>query len=135
VEYSVADPEDAESLSAPSFVAIPELSRSDANTVLVFLSMNGSYLSEVNDLWFQAIDLRTEITPDWNGTLEHTDYYVADARVNVLACAEQYQLRNPITGAKSRLGGEEVATQSEGQRLAFNENQMAIFMRSFFIST
>jgi hypothetical protein len=35
----------------------------------------------------------------------------------------------------SPLGGEQVATQSEAQRLGFNENQMAIFMRSFFVST
>lgn len=49
VEFSAAVPDDPEILSQPTFSAIPSLTLPDADTTLIFLSGNVSYLSEVRD--------------------------------------------------------------------------------------
>lgn len=48
-----------------------------------------------------------------------------------MACTEQHQVRNSITGAVSPPGGEEVLTHTQAVRLGLNENQLAVFNRSF----
>ena len=115
-------------------MAIPSLSRPDADTTLIFLSLNGTYSSEVRDPWFLSTESHTYSVVSLDGASNlTTTYYVANAPVAVVACAEQHQLRNPRTGATSRLGEEEVATNAVAQSLGFNDNQIAIFNRSFFL--
>jgi hypothetical protein len=135
VEFSAADPTDLESFQVPSFVAMPSISRLDADTTLIFLNMNGSYLSEVRDPWFNATTPRQTMGIGADGVVLRFPRYVASQDTNVMACLEQHQLRNPLTGATSRLGGEEVGTSAQALRTGFNENQMAIFNRSFVFST
>ena len=67
-----------------------------------------------------------------DGTNRTTDFYTANELVTVVACAEQHQLRNVGTGATSPLGGSQIATPAQAQELAFNEEQVAIFNRTFY---
>lgn len=62
----------------------------------------------------------------------NTSFYTADALVNVVACAEQHQFRNPMTGSTGRLGGLELFA-NELAELGFNDNQKTLYNRSFFI--
>ena len=112
-------------------MALPSLSRSNSDTTLIFLTLNATYLNEVRDPWFSATESAPIQWPAPNGTLVDLDFYVRNKPVNVMACAEQHQMRNPITGATSRLGGQEIATYSQVSQLGFNENQLATFNRSF----
>lgn len=111
-------------------MAIPELTRSDADTTLIFLSQNGSYASEVVDPWFKATQKSTSTLSFASGQTYNVDLYYRDAPVTVLGCAEQHQLRNPLNGATSRLSGEEIVTAKTAHQLGFNEDQMAIYNRS-----
>lgn len=138
-ELSTAATDNSEALSLFSFEAIPSLTRPDADTTLVFLSLNASYLNEVRDPWFRStipiIQSESYSTSTGDSFTLNFTIYTADAPVNVVACAEQHQLRNPVTGSMSRLGGQEVVTQSQAHLLNFNEDQMNVFNRSFYIAT
>lgn len=124
-------PDDEHIMTISDFTAIPSLSRDDADTTLVFLALYAWYLSPVQDPWFSATNLSEELNSSPDGTDRTTDFYVNDAPVNVVGCAEQHQFRNPATGAITRLGGQEVFNNLTAQ-LGFNDNQEAIFNRSFF---
>ena len=131
-ELSKADPDNTQTFNKASFTAIPSLSRTDADTTLVFLELNASYLSEVHDPWFRS-EVPSSYTwtyPD--GANRTTDFYTANELVTIMACAEQHQLRNVVTGATSPLGGSQIATINQTQKLAFNEEQTAIFNRTFY---
>lgn len=130
-EFSPAAP-DLPQLTLPTFTAIPSLQRYDADTTLVFLALNVSYLSEVHDPWFRATTQST-IWGTSNDSSMDTITYSRDAPVNVVACAEQHQFRNPKNGATSRLGGQELLLNDE-IALLFDSNQQAVYNRSFFIA-
>jgi hypothetical protein len=114
---------------------MPSISRPDADTTLIFLNMNGSYLSEVQDPWFHAAKPHRTMGLGADGTVQYYARYIANQDNNVMACLEQHQLWNPLTGAISRLGGEEVGTNAQALKIGFNDKQMAIFNRSFVYST
>ncbi|OCK78531.1 hypothetical protein K432DRAFT_394700 [Lepidopterella palustris CBS 459.81] len=76
-------------LNNSGFVAIPELSRKDADTMLLFLSANNiGYPSPVDDLWYSA----HRGPYSW---LENSTLWFADNSASVLGCALQVQLCNP----------------------------------------
>ena len=131
-ELSTVEPANTETFSTASFTAIPSLSRTDADTTLVFLSLNASYLSEIHDPWFRS-EVPVPLTWQYSdGTKRTTNFYTANELVTVVACAEQHQLRNVDTGATSSLGGNQVSLLTEAYKLGFNEQQIAIYNRSFY---
>lgn len=120
-------------LETPTFTAIPSLSRGDADTTLVFLSLNGSYLNPVHDPWFRATTSTQVPGLSTANFSKDTAIYNRDAPVNVVACSEQHQLRNPRTGAASRLGGQDGFVDIVAL-LELNDNQQALFNRTLFIA-
>ena len=132
-EISLAAPDAPVLINPSSFTSLPELYRDDADTTLVFLSINGSYMSEVHDPWFRAT-VPTNMTAIIYGNDSTGDYVLhsADKPVNIVACAEQHQFRNPANGATSALRGQELFV-TEPTNLTFNDEQNAIFNRSFWI--
>lgn len=91
-------------------------------------------MRDVRDPWFQATTLALSELQLIDGSVYNISLYNPDAVVSVAACAEQHQLRNPVTGATSPLGGQEIVTLSQAQKLGFNDEQIAVFNRSFFIA-
>ncbi|KUJ06526.1 uncharacterized protein LY89DRAFT_790396 [Mollisia scopiformis] len=79
----------------PDFDPIPELLTSSGTVTLLFVSFDGVYLGESDDLWFSAHHLLGELigTTTSNDTLYST--YGFDKPVSTLGCIEQYQLCNP----------------------------------------
>lgn len=132
---ALADPDNVEAITDTDFTPIPSLIRTDADTALVFLSQNVSYMSEVHDPWFRSTTPFTFNITEGDGRTYVNHRWSRDTPVNVIACAQQYQLRNSITGATSRLGGIEVVTHAQAQQLGFNDNQIAVFNRSFWIAS
>lgn len=138
-EISCAAPDEIAIGTTPSFTAISSLSRTDADTTLVFLSLNASYLSPVHDPWFEATTLTVlpdlGLLPGATGPSKDTSLYNRNAPVNVVGCTEQHQFRNPNTGFTTRLGGQELFEAEEQAQLGFNENQQALYNRSFWIGS
>ncbi|KAG8526380.1 uncharacterized protein KY384_000373 [Bacidia gigantensis] len=97
---------------------IPELNRTDADVTIMFLAPNTvSYLSPVYDPWFHA----TTPTNLSSGDLNMTNY-LPDYTVGVLACADQFQLCNPVNNKCTNLTA--VSTlQNESRNLLLNEVQ------------
>ncbi|KPI44889.1 uncharacterized protein AB675_2328 [Cyphellophora attinorum] len=136
IEISLADPNNPNSLAGATFTALPTLSREDADTVLVFLSINGTSLVRIDDPWLKYTTEVEAFKVNSNGTTTPTmTMYRRNAPVNVVACAEQHQLRNPRTGATSRLGGMEVNTYPVADSLGFNQNQLLTYNRSFVVGS
>lgn len=73
------------------FVPIPELARTDADTMLTFLSFSKVYEAPVEDPWFLARIPGPYPVPESIGQVEGT-VYTRDRPVSTLACAEQHQL-------------------------------------------
>lgn len=88
-------------------------------------------MDEVNDPWFLANNFTDTYGVSVNGSDFVYKQYVPNAPVTVMACTEQHQIRDPINGAVSPLGGQEVLTHASAVRLGFNDNQLAVFNRSF----
>lgn len=79
---------------------IPALSRDDADVTLMFLASNSVTDSDpIYDPWFRA-------TIPFNVTYPNGVYiteYSQDHYVNVLACADQFQFRNPALDRQTSL--------------------------------
>lgn len=137
VEFSATDPQEQATLVAPSFTAIDELSLPAADTQLIFLSRNATYLNPVHDPWFLSTAVSNTSFTFTDGSEYDMPTYIANSEspVAVMACAEQHQLRNPSNGATSRLGGMEIAVPARALELGFNANQMAVFNRSFAVGS
>ena len=116
-----------------TFTAIPPLSRSDADISVNFLASNVTYQEAVRDPWFEATVLEEGISTVPNGTEVPLNYYRPNRINNVVACAEQHQLRNPSNGNTSALGGLEVLTRRQARELGFNDHQLQTFDRSFML--
>ncbi|KAF1986965.1 hypothetical protein K402DRAFT_463095 [Aulographum hederae CBS 113979] len=77
-----------------SFFAIDELVRTDADTILVFLSANSvMFESPVDDPWFSAH--HPVLVPD------EPTVFGADFAASVIGCTKQYQSCNPNLGLSS----------------------------------
>ena len=73
---------------------IPALNRTDADVSLYFLASNGVlYKDRVDDPIFNAT---IPVNSETLGGTNHT-YWTSSQYVNVLGCAEQYQICNPVT--------------------------------------
>lgn len=132
---SGAGSSDPEVIAASTFEPFPELNGTDFDTTLVFLASNASFLSEVRDPWFRSTQLSPTSQFSYNNTETIVDLYDADNVVTVVACAEQHQLRNPLTGVTGPLGGVEVMTRTQAQRLNLTDKQLAVFDRSLGLAT
>jgi hypothetical protein len=96
---------------------IPELSRTDADTVLFFLGSNSiNYISPVDDPWFAAHRHHISSVPETENT------WMSDAYIQVLACAEQYQICSPSTDRCSSLDTF-LSTKQQLQQLGMNDYQ------------
>lgn len=106
---------------------VQALSRSDADVSAHFLSQNSvTYEQEVDDIWFSAKDTEGQIE----------GYYGPSQYTNVLMCAEQHQLVNPVTKTQSSLSTVQGLADIY-QQLGFNAYQEAIaqrFILSFSLS-
>ncbi|KAE9367250.1 hypothetical protein N431DRAFT_350195 [Stipitochalara longipes BDJ] len=105
------------SFDDPDWTPISQLNRTDADIVLFFLGANSiSYISPVDDPWFAAH--RHHISNI--GVTENT--WRSDAFIQVLACADQYQICNPGTDQCSSLDSLQ-ATKQQLQQIGLNDYQ------------
>ncbi|KAH8649739.1 hypothetical protein BGZ60DRAFT_437287 [Tricladium varicosporioides] len=72
----------AENTEYSEFIPIPELSHTDADLTLLFLTNRAIYTGEVNDPWFKAT---TQIDTTWSN-----DTRIPDSILSVIGCTEQY---------------------------------------------
>lgn len=106
---------------------IPELNRTDADIVIMFLSQNGIiYAEPVDDPMFSAH------RPMGFGLVTDLTYYQADWFVNIMACVDQFQVCNPNTQQCSGLMGVQQIIPFivyENDKLGLNLIQQAITTR------
>lgn len=106
---------------------IPELNRTDADIVIMFLAQNNvAYAEPVDDPMFSAHRALGF------GQVSSLTYYQADWFVNVMACTDQFQYCNPNTQQCSGLMGIQQLIPFivyENEKLGFNLIQQAIGVR------
>lgn len=119
-------------MAATTFYPIPQLNRTDADVLLMFLGQNISYTSVVNDPWF--LGTQPQSVPLF-GTEPAAVYYYPAKPVSIIGCTEQHQLRNPTTQKSSALRGAEVISREQAESLGFTKSQLAVFDRSFLTAT
>jgi hypothetical protein len=118
--------------AATTFYPIAQLNRTDADVILNFIGHNATYTNPVNDPWFLAtIPHNTSI----GGLNPDSVLYYPNQVVTVVGCTEQHQIRNPRTQQISVLGGAEILTRNLTQLVGFDQNQIALFNRSFMPAT
>lgn len=85
------------SVISHQFVPVPELTRSDVDMQIIFLSARGLvYPAPVDDPWFSAHHPGPEITIIFNQDSSSTrQTYETDEPANPLACIQQIQVCNP----------------------------------------
>ncbi|KAL8965816.1 MAG: hypothetical protein Q9183_003673 [Haloplaca sp. 2 TL-2023] len=107
---------------------IPALDRPDADVTIMFLAPNAvTYTSPVYDPLFRAT-LPYNIT-DLDG---HNDtLYTADYWAGVLACADQYQFHNPMSGKSTPLTGR-TKVLDDMVALEFNQLQQSTVISLYY---
>lgn len=100
---------------------IPALNRTDAAITLMFLAPNTvEYARPVLDPWFRAtLPMNTTDFDGINSTM-----YTADQWIGVLACADQFQFRNPANGMSTPLTSLKFMPE-EVAKLEYNQLQTA----------
>ncbi|KAL8780906.1 MAG: hypothetical protein Q9213_006246, partial [Squamulea squamosa] len=107
---------------------IPALNRDDADVTLMFLAANTvTYLSPVLDPWFKATN--TSNITDYDG--KNFTQYLPDYWVGVLACADQFQFRNPANSRATPLTSSSVLLE-EVEKLQYNKAQMATMLSLYY---
>ena len=99
---------------------IPALNRKDADVSPYFLATNGvEYEGLVNDPFFNAT------IPDNSTTfgVQNQTYWRSANYVNVLGCAEQYQICNPVTNGCTELTFSLPAFEKEMPEIGLNDVQ------------
>lgn len=100
---------------------IPALNRTDADVSLYFLASNKViYKDPVNDPFFNATIPENSTTL---GGIDHT-YWMSANYVNVLGCAEQYQICNPVTNGCTELTNSAPVIEKEMPKIGLNDVQI-----------
>lgn len=101
-----------QSANVKTITLIPELSISEADIHLHFLSSKGLfYLAEINDPWYAAhrnisLTIISSEDPASGAPISHSvPFYIQDDPASVMACKAQYQICNPSARHCSRLAG------------------------------
>ncbi len=106
---------------------ISNISRTDADVSLFFLTFNGIYLDPVTDSWFHA---QVAMESNWTPTL-----YRRERETTVLGCVEQHQFCTPATSkapeCTARMGSWQLYQARENNTIGsqFNPRQMALVRR------
>ncbi|KAL8768303.1 MAG: hypothetical protein Q9209_005442 [Squamulea sp. 1 TL-2023] len=107
---------------------IPALNRADADITLMFLAANTVYyLSPVLDPWFKATNVFN--TTDYDG--KNITQYLPDYWIGVLACADQFQFRNPVNSRVTPLTSSSILPD-EIEKLQYNRVQMATVLSLYY---
>ena len=116
------------------FTSIPELMRTDADTILMFLSANNiMYTEPTDDPWYSAHIIAGPVY-DLNGAaMGSTELYQADNAASPLGCTVQYQVCNPNVPSSSGCGP--LTSQlflNETLSMFSSEHQKQTFITFFF---
>ena len=114
-----------------SFQAIPQLSRPDADLVLVFMSKNTGFMQPVDDPWFTATVPQVITLELQGGALHNMTTYYADDPVSVMGCQERYYWCNIANGKCTPLRGSVSGPDKDTAiaALDLNPRQNATFAR------
>ncbi|KAL8705019.1 MAG: hypothetical protein Q9201_001864 [Fulgogasparrea decipioides] len=108
--------------------AVPALNRTDADITLMFLAPNTvTYVSPVFDPLFKAT--LPYNTTDFDG--KNATLYTPDHWVGVLACADQFQFRNPASGKSTPLTSNSFISE-ELEKLEYNKLQQATALSVYY---
>lgn len=110
------------SSTAGTFIAIPQLNRTDADVSLYFLESMTRFIEPVDDPWFLSQDLFQGDAP----------YFVRNFPVAVVGCTEQHQTCNIPTGACTTLTGAVVGAVSPNDTvlgIKFGSRQHSVWRR------
>jgi hypothetical protein len=89
---------DSAAIALGTFQAIPQLTRLDADLVMVFMSKNVGFIERIDDPWFAATVPQVGEVEGPDGSLHNiTTYYPSDP-VSVMGCLEQWTWCNVANG-------------------------------------
>lgn len=94
---------------------------------MFFAQNTVAYISPVLDPWFKATIPFNETDFDGNNYTE----YQPDFWIGVLACADQFQFRNPVNGKSTPLTSQSFLSDEIGN-LQYNKVQMATFLSLYY---
>jgi hypothetical protein len=125
--YSVSAVEAMAQFPGNAWVPIPELNRTDADISIIMINPNSMRFMAPNyDPVFSAFEMMSYVD---NQGLNHT-WYLPQYEVSIIACAEQYQMCNPVTGACTPLvGSMSLQQQSLSPAVGLNVVQQVIMDR------
>lgn len=94
-KYAVSSETYSPDLGQGTFIPVPELRRTDADTVIHFLVSIALYPEPVDDPWFLATDpLQASLSLAVNEKEQTYYFYKPNNNVSVMACAQQFQYCN-----------------------------------------
>lgn len=129
--YSISAAEALAQVPGNAWVPIPELNRTDADISIIMINPNSMRFAAPNhDPVFSAFEMLSYVD---NQGLNHT-WYTPQYWVSIIACAEQYQMCNPVTGACTPLvGSTSLLRQSLSPAVGLNVVQQGIMGRIFIV--